>query len=87
MNSRKWLILLNGLGLTAFIFGLLIWGHSVAIELTQPRWLHDTLTHFPFPPLSWRVDTTGIVGFVAAAFGFLAWFLSRNYLRIGQPAS
>jgi hypothetical protein len=69
------LILLEALGLTMFIFGLLIWGYVILIQVTHPEWLSDALTHHAFAPLNWRVDDIGIAGFIAALFGFLVWML------------
>jgi hypothetical protein len=34
--------------ITVFVFGLLLWGYSVTIQLTHPRWLGGTLTHHVF---------------------------------------
>jgi hypothetical protein len=64
------LLLLNTLGFTVFVFGLLLWGYSVTIQLTHPGWLAGTLTHHVFPPLDWRVDDVGIIGVAIAPIGF-----------------
>jgi hypothetical protein len=79
VGMSRWL-LLNTLGITVFVFGLLLWGYSVTIQLTQPELLADTLTHHVFPPLNWRVDDVGIIGFAIAPFGFFAWIISRSRL-------
>ena len=71
---------LNTLGITVFLFGLLLWGYSVTIQLTHPEWLADTLTHHVFAPLNWRVDDVGIIGFAIAPFGFFTWIISRSRL-------
>jgi hypothetical protein len=73
-------LLLNTLGITVFVFGLLLWGYSVTIQLTHPEWLPGTLTHHVFPPLNWRVDDVGIIGFAIAALGFFTWIISRSRL-------
>jgi hypothetical protein len=78
-NSRRWL-LLNALGITVFVFGLLLWGYSVTIQLTHPIWLADTLSHHFFPPLNWRVDDVGLIGFAIAPFGFFTWIITRSRL-------
>jgi hypothetical protein len=79
IRMRTWL-LLNTLGITVFVFGLLLWGYSVTIQLTHPEWLPGTLTHHVFPPLDWRVDDVGIMGFAIAPFGFFTWIISRSRL-------
>jgi hypothetical protein len=79
IRMLTWL-LLNALGITVFVFGLLLWGYSVTIQLTHPGWLADTLTHHLFPPLDWRVDDVGIFGFAIAPFGFFTWIISRQGL-------
>jgi hypothetical protein len=80
IRMLTWL-LLNTLGITVFVFGLLLWGYSVAIQLTHPEWLTGTLTHHVFyPPLDWRVDDIGIIGFAIAPLGFFTWIISRSRL-------
>ena len=77
IRMLTWL-LLNTLGITVFVFGLLLWGYSVTIQLTHPEWLADTLTHHAFyPPLNMRVDDAGTTGFAIAPFGF---FTTRSRL-------
>jgi hypothetical protein len=71
-------LLLNTLGITVFVFGLLLWGYSVTIQITHPEWLTDALTHRVFPLLNWRVDDIGIIGFAIAPFGFFTWIISRS---------
>jgi len=61
--------------LTMFVFGLLLWGYVVAIQITHPEWLVGPFSHHAFPPLNWRVDDLGILGFVAALLGFFMWIL------------
>jgi hypothetical protein len=80
IRMLTWL-LLNTLGITVFVFGLLLWGYSVTIQLTHPGWLADTLTHhFFYPPLDWRVDDVGTIGFAIAPFGFFTWIITRSRL-------
>jgi hypothetical protein len=73
-------LLLNTLGITVFVFGLLLWGYSVTIQLTQPELLASTLTHHAFLLLGWRVDDVGIIGFAIAPLGFFTWIISRSRL-------
>jgi len=84
MDTTRSLFLFEALSLTAVVFGLLLWGYAVAIQITHPEWLTDTLTHHVFPPLNWRVDDTGIVGFVAAALGFFMWILSYSMHSVSR---
>jgi hypothetical protein len=79
IHMPTWL-LLNTLGITVFVFGLLLWGYSVTIQLTHPEWLATALTHHVFPPLNWRVDDVGIIGFAIAPLGFFTWIISRSRL-------
>ena len=81
MAFKAWLVLCEAVGMTIFIFRLLIWGYVVIIQVTHPVWLTDTISHHsgPFPPLNWRVGDVGMIGFAAAPLGFLLWYLSRAY--------
>jgi hypothetical protein len=85
MVPKAWLILFKAVGLTIFIFGLLVWGYVVLIQVTYPYLLPDTLSHHTFPPLNWRVDDLGMIGFAVAPLGFLMWYLSRTYLSTSEP--
>ena len=73
-------LLLNTLGIIVFLFGLLLWGYSVTIQLTHPEWLAGTLTHHALPPLNWRVDDVGTFGFAIAPFGLFTWIITRSRL-------
>jgi hypothetical protein len=79
IRMPTWL-LLDTLGITVFVFGLLLWGYSVTIQLAHPEWLPSTLTHHAIPPLDWRVDDIGILGFAIAPFGFFTWIITRSHL-------
>jgi hypothetical protein len=85
MVLKAWLILSSAVGLTIFIFGLLVWGYVILIQITHPYWLPDTLSHHAFPPLNWRLDDIGMIGFAVAPLGFLMWYLSRTYLSTSEP--
>jgi len=87
VDFGRWFVFLDALGLTIFIFGILLWSYSVAIQITHPEWLTDTLTHHPIPPLNWRVDDLGIVGFGVAPLGFLIWILSHTYVSAWRGSS
>jgi len=77
--SKAWLILCEAVGLTIFIFGLLVWGYVVIIQVTHSEWLPENFAHHAFPPLNWRLDDVGMVGFAIAPLGFLMWYLSRSF--------
>ena len=79
MAFKSWLILCEAVGLTIFIFGLLVWGYVVLIQVTHPEWVVESFSHHVFPPLNWRMDNTGILAFAVAAVGFLMWYLSCTY--------
>jgi hypothetical protein len=84
MAFRSWPILCEGVGLTIFIFGLLVWGYVVVIQVTHPEWLGQALSHHAFAPLSWRLDDIGIISFAVAPFGLLMWYLSRTFLSSSE---
>jgi hypothetical protein len=83
IRMPTWL-LLNTVGITVFVFGLLLWGYSVTIQLTQPWLLTESLTHHAFPLLDWRIDDLGIIGFASAPLGFFTWMISRPRLSGSQ---
>ena len=59
--------------LTAFVFGLLVWGYVVVIQVTHPEWLAEPFSHLDFFPFNWRLDEVGMAAFAIAAIGFLVW--------------
>lgn len=71
-------ITLRPFALTMFVFGLLVWLYTIAIQLTHPEWLPQQFSHLEFPPFNWRLDEVGIIAFAVSAFGFLAWQLEKN---------
>jgi hypothetical protein len=87
VDLRRCFVFLDALGLTIFVFGILLWSYSVAIQITHPEWLRDTLTHHTIPPLNWRVDDLGIIGFGVAPLGFLIWILSHTYVSTWRRPS
>ena len=78
------LILCEAIGLTIFIFALLVWGYVVIINVTHPEWVREAFSHHNIPPFDWRVDDIGIVSFAIAPVGFLMWYLSRASLSIPE---
>ena len=61
-----------------FLFGLLTWLYSVAIQITMPEILPATLTHIDIFPLNARVDVVGIVAFAVSALSFFLWRLTAS---------
>ena len=70
--------LLESAALTMFVFGLLVWFHAIAIQVTHPEWLSQPFSHINFPPFNWRLDEIGIIAFAVAALGFFMWRLNRT---------
>jgi len=68
----------RALALTAFLFGLLMWGYVVIIQVTNPDWLDLPLSHIDMFPFDWRLDDIGMFAFVLAVAGFLLWQIQLN---------
>jgi len=65
--------LLCVVGLTAFLFGLLIWGYVIIIQVTHPEWIYLPFSHVNYFPFNWRLDDVGMAAFGVSAVGFLVW--------------
>jgi hypothetical protein len=65
----------RALFLTLFLFGLLTWLYTVAIQITEPGILPASLTHIDVFPLNIRVDVAGISAFAVSALSFFLWRL------------
>lgn len=61
-----------------FVFGLLVWFYTVAIQITHPEWLPLEFSHVDFPPLNWRLDAVGMIAFAVAIVGFFLWRLNET---------
>ena len=63
------------IGLTMFVFGLLVWLYVVVFQYLYPTVITGgtTFSHLTFPPFNWRLDDVGILSFVVSAIGFLTW--------------
>jgi len=68
----------RAVALTAFVFGLLVWGYVVLVQLTYPYWVTLPLSHVRIFPFDWRLDDLGMLAFVVAAIGFLLWQVQVN---------
>jgi len=74
-------MLVQTIGLTMFVFGLLVWVYVVVIQVTHPEWILGRFSHHTFPPFDWRVDDTGIIAFAVSALGFFIWRLEHTHIR------
>lgn len=61
-----------------FVFGLLVWLYTVAVQLTRPEWLPVSFSHYDVPPFNMRLDDLGMISFAVAAFGFFLWQLEKK---------
>jgi hypothetical protein len=68
-------------GLTLFVFGLLIWAYVITIQIIHPTWLSYTLARYDVPPFNWRLDDVGVTSFALSAFGFFVWRIEARRLR------
>jgi hypothetical protein len=64
---------------TMFLFGLLVWGYTVLIQITHPDWVTEAFSHVDVFPFNWRLDEVGMTAFAVAAIGF---FLSRLQIAL-----
>jgi len=78
MILERYVSPLADVGVTLFVFGLLVWLYVVAIQITHPGWLGAPLARYGVPPFNMRVDDTGLLAFAVAAFGFFVWRLGRR---------
>ena len=78
MDLKQLWSCIRPVSLTMFVFGLLVWLYTVAIQIAHPQWLSATLTHYRIPPFNCRVDDVGILSFAIAAFGFFVWRLETG---------
>jgi hypothetical protein len=68
----------RAVALTAFVFGLLVWGYVVVVQVTHPEWLAEPFSHVNTFPFNWRLDEVGMAAFALSALGFLLWQIERN---------
>lgn len=66
-------IVVRVVALTAFLFGLLVWGYVVLIQVTHPEWLYGPFSHVNNFPFNWRLDNVGMTAFGVSAIAFLVW--------------
>lgn len=71
--DQSWSKPLQALALTMFVFGLLVWLYTVAVQFTRPEWLPMSFSHYDLPPFNMRLDDLGMLSFAVAAFGFFVW--------------
>jgi hypothetical protein len=75
------------IGLTMFLFGLLVWLYVIAVQLLHPDWVSEPLSHLGFPPFNWRVDDVGMLSFAVSAIGFLTWRIETKKASMHRPRS
>lgn len=68
----------RAVALTAFVFGLLVWGYVVLVQLAYPDWVSGSFSHVGLFPFDWRLDDVGMAAFLVAAIGFLFWQIQLN---------
>lgn len=76
------------IGLTMFVFGLLIWLYVIIFQLLYPQWVTEgaAFSHLRFPPFDWRVDDVGILSFAVSVIGFLIWRVQvKRLARSSSP--
>ena len=76
MSGRH--VVLHAVALTACLFGLLVWGYVIIVQVTHPDWMATPLSHLPVFPFNWRLDEVGLTSFAIAAIGFFVWQIERN---------
>jgi len=64
--------------LTSFVFGLLVWGYVVLVQLIYPQWISAPFSHVNVFPFTWRLDDVGMAAFAIAAIGFFLWQVLVN---------
>jgi hypothetical protein len=74
--AKNYLIILEVIGETLFIYGLLGWIYGVLVQLIHPSWMPFGLSHLT----PWiRIDTFTILSFIVSIVGF---FTSRLYKQL-----
>ena len=64
---------LYAVSLTAFVFGLLVWGYVIVVQVAHPEWVTEPFSHVNVFPFNWRVDEVGMGAFAVSAVGFFVW--------------
>jgi hypothetical protein len=75
------------IGLTMFIFGLLVWLYVIGLQFVHPYWITGRFSHLRFAPFDWRLDDVGIVSFAVSAIGFLIWRIETKKSSANRPRS
>jgi hypothetical protein len=76
--ERSWSRALQALALTMFVFGLLVWLYTVAVQLARPEWVSGPFSHYDFPVFNMRLDDLGMLSFAVSAFSFFIWQLEKE---------
>lgn len=78
MKTATRLALGRAVALTGFLFGLLVWGYVVVVQITHPSWVVEPFSHIDLFPFNWRLDEVGMAAFALSAAGFLLWQVQLN---------
>ena len=70
--------LLRAVGLTVFLFSLLVCAYVVIIQITHADWMDYQFSHIQYFPFNWQLGEVGIAVFAVAAGGFLIWQIELN---------
>jgi hypothetical protein len=87
MNTEPLRENVEEIGLTMFLFGLLVWLYVIALQFLHPYWVTGPISHLGFPPFNWRVDDVGMISFAVSAIGFLTWRIQRKKSMANRPRS
>jgi len=74
---KNYLTVLEVIGETLFIYGLLGWIYGVLVQLIYPSWLYYGLSHL----IPWiRIDTFAVLSFIVSIVGFFASRLCKRLI-------
>ena len=73
----KSLIVIKVIGQLLCLYGLLGWAYGVLIQLTNPSWLPEEISHLT---LWLRLDTFAILSFISSGVGFCLWRLAKELI-------
>lgn len=79
--SERKVLIVKVAGELLFLYGLLAWLDGVVIQIVNPMWLADPVSHL-FPWM--RTDTFTILSFIASAIGFFIWRIAVELIKFEQ---
>jgi len=75
--AKNYLAILEVVGETLFIYGLLGWIYGVLVQLIYPSWLHFGLSNLT----PWiRIDTFAVLSFIVSIVGFFTSRLCKQLI-------